>query len=46
MILARNPEGRKKAIAKLLPHQRNDFIGIFQALKVCRDDPAPGSAAP
>ena len=33
MILARNPEGRKKAIAKLLPHQRNDFIGIFQALE-------------
>jgi len=33
MILARNTEDRKKALAKLLPYQREDFIGIFKALK-------------
>ncbi|NOZ85697.1 MAG: pyruvate, phosphate dikinase [Deltaproteobacteria bacterium] len=33
MILADDLEGRKKALAKLLPMQRNDFIGIFKALK-------------
>ena len=32
MILAEDAEGRKKALAKLLPLQRQDFIGIFQAL--------------
>ena len=32
MILARETEDRKKALAKLLPYQRNDFIGIFRAL--------------
>ncbi|MBW3566269.1 MAG: pyruvate, phosphate dikinase [Acidobacteria bacterium] len=32
MILARNEEGRRKALAKLLPYQREDFAGIFRAL--------------
>jgi pyruvate,orthophosphate dikinase len=32
MILAENLEDRKKALAKLLPYQREDFIGIFKAL--------------
>jgi pyruvate,orthophosphate dikinase len=33
MILAGNTEDRKKALAKLLPYQRNDFAGIFRELK-------------
>ena len=33
MILADNLEDRKKALAKLLPYQRDDFAGIFRALK-------------
>ncbi|MEJ5237014.1 MAG: pyruvate, phosphate dikinase [Limisphaera sp.] len=33
MILADNVEDRKKALAKLLPYQKQDFIGIFKALK-------------
>jgi pyruvate,orthophosphate dikinase len=33
MILADNLEDRKKALDKLLPYQRNDFTGIFTALK-------------
>ena len=33
MILADNVEDRKKALAKLLPYQRDDFVGIFKALK-------------
>jgi len=32
MILADNVEERKKALAKLLPYQREDYIGIFKAL--------------
>ena len=32
MILARNTDDRKKALAKLLPYQRDDFIAIFHAL--------------
>jgi len=32
MILADNLEDRKKALAKLLPYQREDFVGIFKAL--------------
>ena len=32
MILADDTAGRKKALAKLLPMQRNDFIGIFRAM--------------
>ena len=33
MILAETVEGRRKALAKILPYQREDFIGIFQTLK-------------
>jgi pyruvate,orthophosphate dikinase len=33
MILATNSEGRIKALVKLLPYQREDFIGIFKAMK-------------
>ncbi len=32
MILADDTEGRKKALAKLLPYQRDDFYGIFKAM--------------
>lgn len=32
MILSDNVEDRKRALAKLLPYQREDFIGIFKAL--------------
>jgi pyruvate,orthophosphate dikinase len=35
MILADSTEAREKALAKLLPHQRDDFIGIFKAMKGC-----------
>ena len=33
MILAETVEARKKAVAKLLPYQREDFKGIFRAMK-------------
>jgi len=33
MILADNVADRKKALAKILPYQREDFVGIFKALK-------------
>jgi pyruvate, orthophosphate dikinase len=33
MILAGTREERAGALAKLLPYQRNDFVGIFTALK-------------
>ncbi len=33
MILAETQEARKAALAKLLPFQRKDFIGIFTAMK-------------
>jgi pyruvate, orthophosphate dikinase len=33
MILAESVEARKAALAKLLPYQREDFAGIFRALK-------------
>ncbi len=32
MILADTPEARKKALAKLLPFQRQDFEGLFKAM--------------
>ena len=32
MILAQDEEGRKKALAKLLPYQKEDFKGIFKAM--------------
>jgi pyruvate,orthophosphate dikinase len=33
MILAESLEAREKALAKLLPYQREDFAGIFEAMK-------------
>ena len=33
MILSDTLEGRKRALAKLLPMQKGDFIGIFRAMK-------------
>src|SRR5262245_35032230 len=33
MILATSVEDRKAALAKLLPHQRADFEGLFRAMK-------------
>ncbi len=33
MILAETAEARQAALAKLLPYQRQDFIGIFTAMK-------------
>jgi pyruvate,orthophosphate dikinase len=32
MILATTTEDREKALAKLLPYQREDFVGIFKAM--------------
>jgi pyruvate,orthophosphate dikinase len=32
MILADTPEARKRALDKLLPFQRRDFMGIFEAM--------------
>jgi pyruvate, orthophosphate dikinase len=32
MILADDVEGRRKALEKLLPYQRDDFYGIFKAM--------------
>jgi pyruvate,orthophosphate dikinase len=33
MILSEDQAGRRRALAKLLPMQRNDFAGIFRAMK-------------
>ena len=35
MILAENAEGRRKALAKILPYQQEDFKGIFKAMAGC-----------
>lgn len=35
MILAETVEGREKALAKLLPYQKSDFKGIFEAMDGC-----------
>ena len=35
MILAESIEDREKALKKLLPFQRRDFVGIFTAMKGC-----------
>ena len=35
MILAENAEGRRKALAKILPYQQADFKGIFKAMEGC-----------
>ena len=32
MILAKDQKGREAALAKLLPYQREDFVGIFKAM--------------
>jgi pyruvate,orthophosphate dikinase len=32
MILSKSLEGRKRALAKLLPMQKNDFVGIFEVM--------------
>ncbi|MEG1402830.1 pyruvate, phosphate dikinase [Bacteroides sp.] len=32
MILAENVEDRRKALAKILPYQQEDFLGIFRAM--------------
>jgi pyruvate, orthophosphate dikinase len=32
MIIADSPDARREALAKLLPFQRRDFIGIFEAM--------------
>ncbi len=33
MIVAKNEEQRRKALAKLLPMQREDFIGLYEAME-------------
>ncbi|AHB40897.1 hypothetical protein P148_SR1C00001G0082 [candidate division SR1 bacterium RAAC1_SR1_1] len=33
MILSDNLDGRKKALAKLLPFQKEDFVGLFRAME-------------
>lgn len=33
MILSETPEGRKRALSKLLPMQKGDFMGIFKAME-------------
>ncbi len=33
MILAENVEGRRKALEKILPYQKEDFEGIFEAMQ-------------
>ncbi|MCF7860835.1 pyruvate, phosphate dikinase [Candidatus Woesearchaeota archaeon] len=33
MILAYDEEGRKKALLKLLPYQKKDFLGIFESME-------------
>jgi pyruvate,orthophosphate dikinase len=35
MIVARDESGRRRALAKLLPMQRTDFEGIFEAMSGC-----------
>ena len=35
MILSENAEGRRLALAKILPYQQDDFEGIFAAMEGC-----------
>ena len=35
MILSENAEGRRQALAKILPYQQEDFEGIFAAMEGC-----------
>jgi len=32
MIVARNKEARREALAKILPMQQNDFYGLFRVM--------------
>ena len=41
MILSPDVEGRRKALAKLLPFQKADFKGIFKAMDGCPVNPSP-----
>ena len=47
MILAHDEEGRKKALAKIEPFQKADFVGIFEAMDGLpgHDPPARPAAA-
>ena len=46
MILARDLEGRRRALRKLLPMQRSDFLEIFKAMDgTSSNDPTFGSAS-
>jgi pyruvate,orthophosphate dikinase len=33
MILAQNEEGRRRALAKVEPYQKEDFLGLFEAME-------------
>ncbi len=33
MILSETVEGREKALEKILPYQKADFLGIFRAME-------------
>ena len=33
MILSSDLEGRKRALAKILPMQKGDFLGLFRVMK-------------
>ena len=35
MILSQDAEGREKALEKILPYQKADFVGIFKAMDGC-----------
>lgn len=35
MILSKDLDGRRKALAKILPYQKDDFMGIFEAMDGC-----------
>ena len=36
MIVADNPEDRKKALAKIMPYQQGDFEGLYEAMEIGR----------
>ena len=36
MILADDEQARRAALAKLLPMQRADFVGLFEIMRACR----------
>src|SRR5690606_14900588 len=51
MILATDEAGRRKALTRPLPYQRDDFVGIFKAMKglpvtIRLLDPAPHEFLP